>query len=499
VTRRQRLTLLAAILGSGVVAIDASIVGVALPAIERDLGGGLMAQQWVSNAYLLALAALILIGGSLGDIYGQRRVFAIGVTAFGALSLACAVAPTLETLIAARALQGAAGALVTPSSLAIIVGAFAATERGAAIGSWTAWGGITAIVGPLVGGWIVDVASWRWIFALNVPLVLVTLGLILTAVPATRVHTKQHVDVGGATLCVLGLGGVAFGLIEQPNYGWSSPVIFVPLGLGIVSFAGFIVYERRAKEPMLELELFTHRNFAVGNAETFAMYAGLAILFFFLVIFLQQVAGYSALESGLATLPVTIVVFALSRRFGALADRHGPRLFMAAGPLVAAAGILLLLRTGLHTSYLVDVVPAMLVFAFGLALTVAPLVATVLADAEERDAGIASAINNAVARVAALIGVSVVGVVVAQTLIGDTFAANEESVRAFHQVVLICSALLAAGGVIGAVGIVNPRRVVEARTCPGGQLVGVPLPAVEHHGQDAPSISVPARPAPAGS
>jgi MFS family permease len=213
VTRRQRITLLAAILGSGVVAIDASIVGVALPAIERDLGGGLLAQQWVLNAYLLALASLILIGGSLSDIYGQRRVFAIGIAAFGALSLACAAAPTLETLIAARALQGAAGALVTPSSLAIIVGAFAPIERGAAIGSWTAWGGIAAIVGPLVGGWIVDEVSWRWIFALNVPLVLVTIGLILAAVPSARVRSKQHADVVGGTLCVLGLGGAAFGLI----------------------------------------------------------------------------------------------------------------------------------------------------------------------------------------------------------------------------------------------------------------------------------------------
>jgi EmrB/QacA subfamily drug resistance transporter len=274
----------------------------------------------------------------LGDIYGERRVFAIGIAAFGVLSVACAVAPTIEMLIAARALQGAAGALVTPSSLAIIVGAFAPSERGAAIGSWTAWGGIAAIVGPLAGGSIVDQVSWRWIFALNVPLVLVTLGLILAAVPPTPVRSGRRVDIVGAGLCALGLGGIVFALIDQPHYGWSSPAIFVPLILGIVALVGFVVHERSAKEPMLKLELFARRNFAVGNVETFAMYAGLAILFFFLVIFLQQVAGYSALESGLATLPVTIVMFFLSRRFGALADPFGPRLFMGAGPLVAAVG-----------------------------------------------------------------------------------------------------------------------------------------------------------------
>jgi len=290
-----------------------------------------------------------------------------------------------------------------------------------------------------------------------------------------------------------------FALIEQPHYGWSSPVILVPLSLGIASFTGFIVYEHRAREPMLEAALFTQRNFAVGNVETFSMYAGLAIFFFFLVIFQQQVLGYSALESGLSTLPVTFVLFALSRPVGALADRYGPRLFMGVGPLIGGAGILLLLRTSLDTSYLTDMLPAMLVFAFGLALTVAPLVATVLADAEERDAGVASAINNAIARVAGLIGVSIVGVVVAQTLVGNTFAANEESVRAFHQVVLICSALVAAGGAVATVGIVNPRRAVEARKCPGGQLVGVPLPAVEHRGQQAASALVPPRPVPAGS
>jgi EmrB/QacA subfamily drug resistance transporter len=477
-SHRQRLTLLAAILGSAVATIDGSIVSVALPAIEQDLGGGLSAQQWVSNAYLLTLASLILIGGSLGDIYGERRVFALGLSAFGVLSLACALSPTIEVLIAARALQGAAGALVTPSSLAIIVAAFGPTERGAAIGSWTAWGGIAAIAGPLAGGLIVDQVSWRWIFAINVPLVLVTLGLVFAAVPQTKRVSGRRVDFVGAALCALGLGGVTFALIEQPHYGWGSPVIFGPMIGGVVAFAAFLGYERRASQPMLKLALFARRNFAVGNVETLAMYAGLGILFFFLVIYLQEVAGYSALESGLTTLPVTIVMFALSRRFGALADRLGPRLFMGAGPLIAAGGILLLLRVGMHPSYVADLLPALLVFALGLTLTVAPLTATVLADADETDAGIASAINNAVARVAGLIGVSVVGVVVASTLVGDTFAANDESVRAFHQVVWICAVLVAAGGVVGALGIVNPRRTVEAARCPGGQLVGAPQPAV---------------------
>ena len=478
-THRQRLTLLAAIVGSAVATIDGSIVNVALPAIEDDLGGGLSAQQWVSNAYLLTLASLILVGGSLGDIYGERRVFAIGVTAFGVLSAACALAPTIEVLIAARALQGAAGALVTPSSLAIIVAAFAPNERGAAIGSWTAWGGIASIVGPLAGGVIVDQVSWRWIFAINIPLVLATLALIFVAIPRTTRATHARVDLVGASLCALGLGGVVFALIEQPHYGWSSPVILVPLIGGCVAFASFVAYERRTAEPMLKLELFSRRNFAVGNAETLSMYGGLGILFFFLVIFLQQVAGYSALEAGLTTLPVTLVMFALSREFGALADRYGPRFFMGAGPLIAAAGILLLLRVGMQPSYVTDLLPALLMFSAGLSLTVAPLVATVLADADEHDAGIASAINNAVARVAGLLGISVVGLVVAKTLVGDTFAPNTQSVRAFHEVVVICAVLVAAGGVAGAFGIVNPRRTVAARRCAGGQFVATPQPAVD--------------------
>jgi EmrB/QacA subfamily drug resistance transporter len=471
------MTLVAAILGSSVAAIDGTIINVALPSIEHDLGGGLAAQQWISNGYLLTLGALLLIGGSLGDIFGERRIFTLGLAGFGVFSIVCAVAPTIGVLLAARALQGAAAALLTPSSLAVIVAAFSRSERGKAIGTWTAWGAIATIVGPLAGGLIVDSASWRWIFAINPPLIMITLTLVRMAVPPAAEGPRRHVDLLGASLCVLGLGGVVFALIEQPHYGWSSPAIFAPLILGVVALGAFLAYERRAAEPMLRLDLFAQRNFSVGNVETLTMYAGLSALFFFLVIFLQQVAGYSALKAGLTTLPSTAVMFVLSRRFGALADRFGPRLFMGLGPVVAAVGTLLLLRTGTKTSYLTDLLPALLLFGLGLSMTVAPLTATVLADADEGDAGIASAINNDIARVAGLVGISVIGVVAAGTLSGDTFVANAASVRAFHHALLICAALLVTGGVIAAIGIVNPQRRVRARECSGGQLVSAPKPA----------------------
>ena len=410
----KRGALVAAILGSAVVAVDATVVNVALPKIADELGGGLAGQQWVANAYLLTLSSLILVSGSLADIYGERRVFTLGVAGFGISSLLCALAPTVELLVVARALQGVSGALLTPASLAIIVAVFPESERGAAIGSWTAWGGIGYLAGPLIGGQIIDSVSWRWVFALNVPLVLITLVLARRYVPEGRVvEPRPRLDGVGALLCALGLAGISFGLIEQPVLGWEDPLVAGPLVAGLLLFAVFIAYELRAPAPMLPLDLFKRRNFTVANLETFLMYGGMAVQGFFLTLFLQQVAGFSALEAGSAGLLPTGMIFLLSRRFGALADRYGPRWFMTVGPLLVAAGFLALLRLDASTSYLGDLVPALLLYSLGLAVTVSPLTATVLADADEHDAGIASAVNNAVARTSGLLATAAVGAVLA--------------------------------------------------------------------------------------
>jgi len=302
--RQKRMILVACILGSTVVTLDGTVVNVALPAIRDDLGGGFAGQQWTANAYLVTLASLILIGGSLGDIFGERRVFSLGVLGFGVTSVLCALAPTIEVLVVGRALQGVAGALLTPAALAVIVAAFAPEERGSAVGSWTAWGAVGVILGPLVGGQLVDVASWRWIFALNVQLIVATLLLIARYVPEGRGAAEgTRVDLVGGALCAVGLASLTFGLIRQPEAGFGDPTVLVPLGGGIALLAGFLLYERRAAHPMLELSLFRRHNFAVGNAETLLMYAGLSLLFFFLVLFLQNVAGYSAVAAGASARP----------------------------------------------------------------------------------------------------------------------------------------------------------------------------------------------------
>jgi EmrB/QacA subfamily drug resistance transporter len=526
--RRKQLALVAAIMGSFVAGLDATAVNVALPAIRADLGGGLAGQQWVSNAYLLALGSLILVGGSLGDLYGERRVFSIGVGGFGVVSLLCAIAPSIGFLIGCRAVQGAFGALLMPSSLAVIVTAFDRDERGGAIGSWTAWSGIATVVGPLAGGYLVDAVSWRLIFAVNIPFVLATLMLVSIAVPARAPGTTHaRVDWLGAALTFFGLAGPVLALIRQPDVGWGSPQVFVPGLGGLVLLALFIEHERRTPAPMLPLGLFKRRNFAVGNIETFAMYGGLSATFFLLVIFLQEVAGYNALDAGFALLPTTIVTFLLAKRMGKLADRYGPRLFMGLGPLTAAVGLALMTTLGAHVNYVTDLLPALLVFSVGLASTVAPLTATVLSDASESDAGIASGVNNAVARVAGLIAIAAIGGVIStdfkskldQHLAGIKLSAaaraavahartetlarvdpahvgaqvahavQSASVEAFHLGIGISAALVALGGLLGLVGIQNPRRQVRCEDCAGGQIAGQPVDAA----RDRPPAEAPRR------
>jgi EmrB/QacA subfamily drug resistance transporter len=448
-TREERLVLVAAILGSFVAFLDMSVVNVALPAIRRSLGGGVAAQQWIVDAYLLTLSALILLAGSLSDSFGRKRVFVAGVLGFGGASLLCAFAPSAAFLIGARALQGVAGALLVPSSLAMITSRFAGEAQGRAIGTWTAWTGISFLVGPLVGGALVDAGasqSWRWVFAINVAPIAATLA-VLRRVPDDRARTQRRaVDVLGAALCATGLGSLTFALIEQPRRGWGAPAVWVPLGVGAALFVAFLLWERAAPEPMLDFGLFRGRNFTVGNIATVAIYAGLGAATFLLTLFLQQDVGYSAMSAGLALLPITLMTFFLAPRFGRWAGRYGPRLFMAAGPVVAALGLWLLGRMGAAPRYAHDVLLGALVFGFGLAVTVAPLTAAVLGGVAEQHAGVASAINNAIARVASLLAVAAVGA------------------RPFRLAMSAMAALLCAGGVISALGIRNGARAAKTES-----------------------------------
>ena len=449
-TRTARFTLVATILGSSIAFIDLTVVNVALPAIQRDLGGGLAAQQWWVDAYMLTLGSLILVGGSLADIFGEMRMFTLGVGLFGAASALCAAAPDANTLIVFRGIQGVAGALLTPASLAVITSTFSGAERGAAIGTWTAWSGISTVVGPLFGGWLIDTTSWRAIFLINVPIAFVTVAIVLTQLPRTTGTRKSvRIDLPGAALCAAGLGLLVFGFIEQPRYGWGNPAIPGSIGSGAALLVAFVVYQSRAPEPMLPLRLFRQRNFSVTNVETLAVYGGLSAWGFFLTIFLQQISGYSAFRAGLATVPVTIGLFLLSRLAGRGSARVGPRVFMAVGPIIAGSSTVALERMPAHFNYWVDLLPPLIGFAVGLALTVAPLTTTVLSEAGPGDAGIASGINNAVARVAGLVAIAVIGLAAA----GRT---GHLSAHGFHRAILITGLLIVAGGAIGAVGIRNP-------------------------------------------
>jgi EmrB/QacA subfamily drug resistance transporter len=477
----RRLLLTACVLGSGVAFLDQTVVNVALPALRDDLGTGLAAQQWVVEAYLLTLSALLLLGGSLGDELGRRRVFEAGLLGFGLTSLLCGLAPSAGWLIAGRALQGVSGALLVPASLALITVAFPPEERGMAIGRWIAWTGVAFVAGPLAGGLLVDLFSWRWVFYLNVPLVALTLVLLRRAMPEPDRGAGGSVDVAGAALCALGLAGLVFALTEEPARGWGDPVVAGPLVGGALLLAAFLRHEARTRFPMLPLGLFRTRNFTVGNAATLTIFGGLGATTFFVTIYLQQVAGYEAVEAGLALVPVTLVMWLLAARFGGLADRLGPRVFMSAGPLVAGSGLLWLGRLGAEPDYARDVLPPVLVFGLGLAMTVAPLTNAVLGAVAPARAGVASGTNNAVARVGSLVSIAAVGAVVSGSYtaaLGDGApaalrdrplsggAGTAASVAAYGDGMLVAALLVMAGGVISLAGIVNARRAAPAPEAP---------------------------------
>ncbi len=509
-SRRKLFTLISTILGSTIVFLDATVVNVALPDLSDDLDASLADQQWVVEAYLLALVSLMLVGGSLGDQFGRRRMFMYGLAGFAVTSVMCAAAPSVEILIAGRALQGFAGALLVPGSLAILAATFEGAERGKAVGTWTAWSGIATVIGPAGGGALVEALSWRAIFWINVPLVILTILMARACVKESKdPDADRAIDWVGIGLSAAGLAGPVFALIQQPTKGWGDPMVFIPLVGGIVLFALFLVWESRYRHAMLDLSLFKVRNFAITNLETLIVYAGLIGGLFFLTLFLQQTAGYSPLEAGFATTPVSLILFVLSPRFGKLASGTGPRLPMAIGPIVAGIGLLLLTRIGADPSYVADVLPGLLLFGLGLSATVAPLTATALDSVAERHAGVASGINNGVSRVAGLLAIAILGALIsgqfgatideelagatvspdAQSVVDDAktdplrrpdtkgLAADEaEQVEAasvsaatdgFHLGIAVGGVLMIIGGVIAGFGIQNPRQeedTMEKRT-----------------------------------
>ena len=432
-------------LASFVAFLDGTIVNVALPAIDRELGGGLVTQQWVVDGYFITLGAIMLVAGSISDAYGRSLVMRIGLIGFGIASVIITVAPDPLTLVIARMLQGAAGAFLVPSSLALISAHFSGVARAKAIGTWTALTTGAMIVGPLIGGVLVDFASWRFAFLINVIPIAITLWL-LRGVPDPPRQTKPHIDILGAVLSILGLGGLVFGLIEQPRLGWGHPAIPITLLGGAVLFVLFLLRQKRVSDPILPLDLFRARNFWVGNITTTLMYGALSLNGFVLAIYLQEQAGLSATIAGLASLPTTIMMILFSSTAGRLAGSWGPRLFMGVGPILMGLGSLMLLLVREDFNYWWQVLPAMIVFGLGLAATVSPLTATILGAIEEERSGIASAVNNAISRVAGLIAIALVGTVVGGTL----------DLSGFYRAAVFVSVLLIAGGLVSLVGIRNP-------------------------------------------
>lgn len=440
----QLRVLVIAILASFVAFLDGAVINVALPAISKDLGGGLPLQQWVVDAYLVTLGSLILIAGSLSDVFGRKRVLYAGLIGFGVTSLMCAFAPSGVFLVIARALQGVAGALLVPSSLAIIISTFSGPAQAKAIGRWTAFTGVAMIAGPVLGGVFVDTLGWRWVFVINVVPITITLILMLTLGQTDR-GTGGGIDILGAVLGSVGLAGTVYALIEQGVYGWGSPRVFLPLILGLVSLAAFFFAETRVKRPMLPLGLFSIHNFWVGNIATAFVYGALAFGPLVVTLYLQQVIGFSATAAGFVFIPSTLCMLGLSGFFGGLAGRFGPRLFMAVGPMVAACGFLWLLMMGGSVNFWFHLLPGVLLFGVGLSMTVAPLTSAILGSIHPAQAGIGSAVNNAVSRIAGLITVAMIGLIIGGQL----------DRAGFDRAMIAAAALLVLGGTVSAAGIRN--------------------------------------------
>ncbi|MFD9982414.1 MFS transporter [Streptomyces massasporeus] len=454
--------LLTTVLGSSMAMLDSTVVNVALPRIGRDLDANLSALQWTVNAYMVTLAGLILLGGALGDRFGRRKVFVVGVVWFAVASLLCGIAPNAGVLIAARALQGVGGALLTPGSLALIQASFHPDDRGRAVGLWSGFGGIGAAVGPFVGGWLVDGPGWRWVFLLNVPLALVCVPVALRHVPESGggQRAQGRFDVLGAVLGALALALVTYALIEAGEGGL---VVVVSAVAGLAVAVAFVVVERRRPDPMMPLDIFASRQFTAVNLVTLCVYAALGGFFFLAALQLQVVVGYSALAAGTALLPTTVLMLLLSARSGELADRIGPRIPLTVGPLLCAAGMLMMLRVGPGASYVTDVLPALVVLGLGLVTLVAPLTATVLGSVSVARAGLASGINNAAARAAGLLAVAALPLLVGM---------GEEAYRepaafdtAFDKAMGWCAGALVAGSVIAAAVVRRPPPDCKRPEC----------------------------------
>ncbi len=445
-----RWVLTAAVLGSGMALLDGTVVNIALRSVGADLGASIAQLQWVVNAYLLTLASLILVGGSLGDHLGRRRVFMVGVGWFAVASTLCGLAQSADQLIVARLLQGVGAALLTPGSLAMIQASFRPADRGAVIGQWAGLGGIAAAIGPLLGGWIVENASWRWIFLINVPLAVVVLVVAARHVPESRdPEAARGFDVVGAGLGALGLGGSTYALIETASA--PLPAVLAAGVVAVASLVAFVVFERRHDDALVPMHLFRSRTFSVANLLTLLVYGALGAMLFFLVLQLQVVTGWSPLQAGLSTVPLTLVMLLLSSRAGALAARIGPRLPLTVGPLLCGAGVLLLRQVGAESGYLTGVLPGMLVFSAGLVLLVAPLTSSVLAAAPDRYAGIASGVNNAIARTGSLLAVAALPAVVG--IGGADYQRPEVFDAGYAQALLVCAVLLLAGGAVAFAGL----------------------------------------------